>query len=308
MTCRQTSSASLPAASDSTGSAAIVAHAIGIRLPARPASVDVDRRPASSGPNADPAAGRFPTDQSRCSTSSSAPRRRSERRRRRSAPLRLGTFEPVVRRRYDDQRLVGRELLGRAEGVALALDDQRRHPRPTSSSSSRDVSGLARGVQRERQREHRRGAEVVGGAARAAGAGAATAEDQRGPRSAAGRRRRPAHGVEDRRRRGDLAPGDPPGLLEPDHGDPLRRQRAPRARRGRGRRDRRRRRAEEAAWRAGCGTGRCAAGRRRAACPGADSVMPPPRRLDDSGTSSAGSGSASSGPLLRTLLTWVDTG
>ena len=101
-------------------------------------------------------------------------------------------------------------------------------PRPTgrSSSARRDFSGRPGGCSGKARASTPCAPTLARGAAGDPGPGRPAADEQRARRrhsSARGRRARP---VERRRRRGHLAPGDPPGLLDPDD----RRCRAPAAR------------------------------------------------------------------------------
>ena len=218
---------------------------------------------------------------------------------------RAGTLSPWSRRGHHGEveaRQVGR-------GTPRDVPSGRARPAPPGSaprrrrsSSARDGSGRPGGWSgKDSARQPTAPSER---AERAAERAPAERPPTTSGRADAQRRRRRAQaGVEGRRRGGDLATGHPPRLLEEHHGDALARA-APRPAPTRSRAST----PPPAPWL----SSRVAIGRWRAAhvqaalavrrVDGAD------RRRHHEGTSSSGSGSTSSGPLLRTLPTTVETG
>src|SRR5262245_20383942 len=140
----------------------------------------------------------------------------------------LGDGEPVIGT-WDTNHFVRtwRELVGSAERVMLALDDQSQYSGAQQLGGAR-LLRPPRQVQGERKGEHPDGASSACRPASDPGASTPSANDQR----QSGKLTPPAQdrddllpgSVECRRPRRDLPARDSPGLLDPDNGDALRRQ------------------------------------------------------------------------------------
>ena len=212
---------------------------------------------------------------------------------------RCGHGEAVVAAGEDAHVGVFGELVGSAEGVPLALHDQGGYA-GADQLVDPGLLGTARRMEREGQRQAAHRPEIDGAPGRRAGPCRPATDDQRRGRA------QPARGsaqslVERGRGRGDLAPGQHPRLLEADHGHALPGQRG-----GQGR--------QVAGADAAAGTMAEQQGRDRPPGPVGDGARlaqrsREPRLAPGHGVpthvsaSSSGSGSRSSGPLLRTLLT-----
>ena len=219
----------------------------------------------------------------------------------------FGTLKPWSAG-YDGQLGALGKLLGATHRVTLALDHQHRDAGAGELGHPR-LLGSARRVQREGQRQVRRRRRGTSRCGPPSGRRRSVRRPRAGCGAGSSRRRSAAPSSSVGGGGGDLPAGHPPGLLQPDHGDALAGQRGRQrvrswvsmptagavAEQQRG--DGVAGPADVTSRASPCGVGIV---RTSLMCPLSPTMAPTAQ--------ASGSGASSSGPLLRTLPTIVDTG